>query len=105
MDVKKKLVELLRPWLAHLSLAAAKDLIANGVTVQGDELPTNCKQLWIPASEPPKEDQRVLVWVRSKRNKTVMVDTDRVHNGKWVRWGDCVTHWVPICMPEPPKGE
>ena len=34
MEVRDKLVELLRPWLAHLSLAAANDLIENGVTVQ-----------------------------------------------------------------------
>jgi hypothetical protein len=29
---REKLIELLEPWLAHLSLCAANDLIANGVT-------------------------------------------------------------------------
>ena len=42
---REKLVELLRPWLAHLSLAAANDLISHGVTVLpckiGDEFWTD----------------------------------------------------------------
>lgn len=32
MTDTEKLTELLRPWIAHLSLSVAKDLIANGVT-------------------------------------------------------------------------
>lgn len=31
------------------------------------------------------------------------IDTDRYLNGRWVRWGRCVTHWMPL--PLPPKGE
>lgn len=37
MTDREKLIELLRPWLAHLSLCAANDLIANGVTFAGLE--------------------------------------------------------------------
>lgn len=38
MADKEKLSELLNPWLAHLSLCAANDLIAKGVTI-----PVRCK--------------------------------------------------------------
>ncbi len=31
------------------------------------------------------------------------IDTDRYSDGKWVRWGKLVTHWMPL--PEPPKGD
>jgi len=68
-------------------------LLANGVTVRE----------WIPVSQPPKEDERVLVWLGNNRYNTVQKDTDRIHNGRWVRWGDCVTHWMPLNVPEPMK--
>lgn len=29
------------------------------------------------------------------------IDTDRFIDGKWVRWSNNVTHWMPL--PEPPK--
>lgn len=38
MTDKEKLSELLNPWLAHLSLCAANDIIAKGVTI-----PVRCK--------------------------------------------------------------
>ena len=38
MTDKEKLSELLNPWLAHLSLCAAGDLIEKGVTI-----PVRCK--------------------------------------------------------------
>ena len=38
MTDREKLSELLSPWLAHLSLCAADDLIAKGVTI-----PVRCK--------------------------------------------------------------
>lgn len=48
----EKLTELLRPWTAHLSLVAAKDLIANGVTFATD---TNAGSKWISGEdEKPK---------------------------------------------------
>ena len=74
----------------------ADHLIANGVTVQE----------WISVKDRlPDEDERVIVWIGNNRYNDVRKDTDRVHNGRWVRWGGCVTHWSPWNMPQPPKGE
>ena len=74
----------------------ASHLIAHGVTVQE----------WISVKDRlPEENERVLVWIGNNRYNDVRKDTDRVHNGKWVRWGGCVTHWTPWNMPKPPKGE
>ena len=47
----------------------------------------------------PEEDVRVLVYIDSERSYT-KIDTDRMLNGKWVRWGTDVSHWMPL--PEPP---
>ena len=69
-------------------------LIANGVTVQE----------WIPVTERlPREDTRVLVWLVDGACKYTRMDTDRLHNNKWVRWRGYVTHWMSL--PEPPKGD
>ena len=59
---------------------------------------------WISVKDRlPDEDVRVLVYLHSDRSYTTM-DTDRLLNGKWVRWGALdVTHWMPL--PLPPKGE
>lgn len=103
MDVKKKLVELLRPWLAHLSLAAANDLIANGVTV-ADGKDTDVPTKWITASEPPKEPGEYIV--AQKHWSDGHLETKK---GKWngVEWlvdgreSLMVTHWMP---PSPPAG-
>ena len=119
MDVREKLVELLRnsPHLDTIKGYKGNDctfeqgadwLIANGVTVQE----------WIPASEPPKKiTNKVIVLCRNgymgyghyedyKGERTwynlesgkPFIDFDLV---------DCesyeVTHWMPL--PEPPKGE
>ena len=113
-NLRDNLVELLRNAKAamkaeNLSCDLARNmfvadyLLQNGVTVQ-DGTDTDVPTKWIPASEPPKdEDQRVLVWLSRSPYHQVRVDTDRFLDGKWVRWGKCVTHWTPICMPEPPK--
>lgn len=61
-------------------------------------------QEWIPVTERlPAEDERVIVWLGNNRYNDVRKDTDRVHNGKWVRWGGCVTYWAPWNMPQPSK--
>ena len=58
--------------------------------------------VWIPVTEQlPDEDTRVLVWLRVKLYDHTHMDTDRVHRNRWVRWGEDVTHWMPL--PEPPK--
>lgn len=60
------------------------------------------KYRWIPVTEQlPDEDTRVLVWLRVKIYDHTHMDTDRVHRNRWVRWGEDVTHWMPL--PEPPK--
>ena len=79
--------------------ALADHLIANGVTVNR----------WRPASEPPKEngEERVAVFLQDNPVTATIgnnrIDTDRYLNGRWVRWGKNVTHWMPL--PMPPKGE
>lgn len=110
-DTRKKLIELLaglqdygiklKPRLALPSLPCneiiADHLIANGVVVANPETPT--MQKWIPVTEQlPEEDIRVLVHidVNSKWNTEVVLDTDRLHRNRWVRWGDAITHWMPL---------
>lgn len=59
------------------------------------------KHLWIPVEEGlPEEDVRVIVAV-SHPNSYTMIDTDRIHDGHWVRWEGSVTHWTEV--PELPK--
>lgn len=119
MDVKEKLVELLRNAKAamkseNLSCDIARNMfvvdfmMANGVTVQE----------WIPASEPPKKiTNKVIVLCKNgyigyghyedyKGERTWY----NLESGKPftdLDLEDCesyeVTHWQP--MPQPPKGE
>lgn len=57
---------------------------------------------WIPVTERlPEKDVRVLVWVGENSCNFPVIDTDRIHCGRWVRWDECITHWMPL--PEPPK--
>lgn len=99
----EKLTELLRPWTAHLSLVAAKDLIANGVTFATD---TNDGSKWISVEDGMPEP---MVWVlcACRANIIEVLRYDRNIDG----WGTAglnigymksfVTHWMPL--PEPPK--
>lgn len=61
---------------------------------------------WISVEErlPEDADERVLVYIVSERSYTEL-DTDRFVGGRWVRWGDEVTHWMPLPQPPEPKGE
>ena len=62
------------------------------------------KPKWIPVSErlPGFEIERVLVMINGDLILGYpKMDTDRYRNGIWVRYGDNVTHWMPL--PEPPK--
>lgn len=45
----------------------------------------------------PKENVRVLVCVDSNRSNT-NIDTDRILDGNWVRWGNDITHWMSLPM-------
>lgn len=56
---------------------------------------------WISVEERlPEEHKRVLVYVNGQGS---MEDTDRMRDGRWVRWFGRVTHWMPL--PEPPEKE
>ena len=58
------------------------------------------KQEWISVEERlPETDTRVLVYMHENRMSYTKIDTDRIVARKWVRWGDLVTHWMPL--PEP----
>lgn len=54
---------------------------------------------WISVKEKlPKENVRVLVWLKENDSYT-RIDTDRLGHSSvtfWVRWGKYVTHWCPI---------
>ena len=59
---------------------------------------------WISVEEKlPEEAIRVLVRLGGEKPLIgePRMDTDRVVDGRWVRWFDLVTHWMPL--PEPPE--
>jgi hypothetical protein len=63
---------------------------------------------WIPVTERLPEDMndRVLVLLKNSYHYPIgdkRMDTDRYRGEyrKWVRYGDLVTHWMPL--PEPPE--
>lgn len=64
------------------------------------------KQEWISVVERlPEEDTRVLVYLNIPKADSVtytFFDTDRILDGKWVRWRGYISHWMPL--PEAPKG-
>ena len=97
MDVREKLVELLREvqYLGGLEEKIADHLIANGVTVQE----------WISVKDRlPEHKGNYLGFTGS----TTMVGYYK-GNGIWWVWLNDVegknlfTHWMPL--PQPPKGE
>ena len=114
MDVREKLVELLRnsPHLDTISDCTFEQgadwLIANGVTVQE----------WIPASEPPKKiTNKVIVLCKNGyrgfghyedyKGKQTWYNLESGKPFTDLDLEDCesyeVTHWQP--MPQPTKGE
>ena len=100
MDVRKKLVEIIQNSVGgcarHWAEIIADSLIANGVTVQE----------WISVEDrlPDDENHRVLAaCVGDYPIGYPRIDTDRYTRGHWVRYGNDVTHWMPV--PQPPKGE
>lgn len=59
---------------------------------------------WIDVNDRlPEENVRVIVVGMSTYDNTLYtdMDTDRILNGKWVRWNGIITHWMPL--PEPPR--
>ena len=119
MDVREKLVELLREvqYLGGLEEKIADHLIAHGVTVQK----------WIPASELPEEHDSI--WAKlhgtkswqpglfrkcsydvlacvEKKDGSRRVISIRTYDGKWDN--NKLNEETVVCwqsMPQPPKGE
>lgn len=62
---------------------------------------------WISVEDrlPKNGLARVLVFLKdadfTKPIGMSKIDTDRYIDGKWVRWGEYVTHWM--ILPAPPK--
>ena len=95
MDVKEKLVELLREvqYLGGLEEKIADHLIANGVTVQE----------WISVAERlPEEEGLYLVAVVNDHERRYSKTAWYHGHGNWFLHQK-VTHWMPL--PRPPKGE
>ena len=109
MDVREKLVELLRN-SPHLDIVkgykgndctfeqGADWLIAHGVTVQE----------WISVDdELPEDDSDVLAYLRIGEESRIC--PANYAKGMWFDWifntpvTESITHWMPI--PQPPKGE
>ena len=87
-----------------------KGLIIAGSIINNKEvLPTAevAEVKWIDVNERPPKNNLVRVLVFLKDNEFTKpigfnrIDTDRFIDGKWVRWGEHVTHWMPL--PEPPS--
>ena len=102
MDVREKLIDLIidakrtDPEEGSFTEYLADHLISNGVTVQE----------WISVDDRLPEDYKQRVMVIYIGNYTIgypKIDTDRYVRGHWVRYGNYVTHWMPL--PLPPKGE
>lgn len=64
-----------------------------------------CKPEWISVDERlPEEDTRVLVYLNLTKLDAMtytFFDTDRILDGKWIRWRGYISHWMPL--PEAPK--
>ena len=118
MDVKKKLVELLRNAKAamkaeNLSCGLARNMfvadfmIANGVTV-ADGMDTDVPAGWIPVTERLPENYEAVMTCDEKGRIHIMAHHHNfqtpfgIVKGNFMGYSP-VTHWMPL--PEPPKGE
>lgn len=72
----------------------------------GMEMEPEDKSRWKSVKDGlPTEGKTVLVWHKAVWGRECGLDTDRVKDGRWVRWGTDVTHWAPAAawMVEGPK--
>ena len=99
MDVRKKLIEILRkPIFPHELVdpteAVADYLLDNGVTVQE----------WISVKEPPKERGEYLCYFKYEpESPDVICQNTYYGSRRWMSESGRVTHWA--YLPQPPKGE
>ena len=102
MTDTEKLTELLRPWTAHLSLVAAKDLLSNGVTFAKD---TDVPSKWISVEDRMPEEGEVVMCRHKARQYPVFCQWDESDlcwvNNSWTFGRGLITHWMPL--PEPPE--
>jgi hypothetical protein len=105
MDVREKLVELLREvqYLGGMEEMIADHLIAHGVTVQElisvkDRLPEEWTNVLVYSGG----NYDVLMYRPNRRSTLCFMYQDEC--GHWTeKHSPPVTHWMPL--PEPPKGE
>ena len=93
MDVREKLVELIesaRYWGSNTSEEIADHLISSGVTVQEVARPI---EEW-------NEDFGDVLWWKFQIEEPPYVGSPLDAN-----WPAYHTHWTPIMIPQPPKGE
>ena len=114
MDVRGKLVELLTEfygcdpmYYGVDALAIAKHLISNGVTVQEwisvkDRLPET-----ILCDAGTSYSEAVNVLTTGRKVLTAIWDgTDFIADAEfWEAEDEEITHWTPVLLPLPPKGE
>ena len=104
MDVREKLVELLISTIGLTPTDAeiyANDFIDHGVTVQE----------WISVKDRlPENDQWALCFMKDKSFGTFRVFQWNYIDWQWNDGNECfdekdITHWMPLPMLQPPKGE
>ena len=109
MDIKKKLMELLSPTSLNFEQATylADYLVKNGVTVQEwipvkDRLPET-----IPCDAGTAYSEVVNVLTAGRKVLTAIWDgTDFIADAEfWEAEDEEITHWAPVILPLPPKGE
>ena len=109
MNVREKLVELLAPTSLNFEEAAylADYLVKNGVTVQEwisvkDRLPDT-----IPCDAGTAYSEAVNVLTTGRKVLTAIWDgTDFIADAEfWEAEDEEITHWTPVLLPLPPKGE
>ena len=112
MDVREKLIEILRkPIFPHELVdpieAVADYLLDSGVTVQewisvDERLPD-----LIPCNAGTAYSEAVNVLTSGRKVLTAIWDgTDFIADANfWDADGEEITHWTPVLLPLPPKGE
>lgn len=88
-----------------LGIKSALEIVENAPAIVSAPADDVAEVKWINVADRlPQDGKRVLVAIDnlcSRKSIYTDIDTDRMLDGKWVRWDNCITHWMPL--PEPPK--